>query len=144
MAIASGQSKNMLPSLHKPGYNKVILRYPFNTLSEDDNDHVKFDPTSFIGYCHYKGANYSHTKELKNRCNLFKPIATDRGICHSFNAGKLSKVMRESNFTEVVKEVYHDELQGQDQVHMGTGIGDTFALEFIVDNNAIFRPQSSQ
>ncbi len=74
------------------------------------------------------------------KCEEFKPVITNRGICYSYNAEALAKFAVESNFTQSFENAFEDELGDSDQeIRNNLGSGKSFGLEFWLDNQVFIK-----
>ena len=72
-----------------------------------------------------------HGQEL-DCARLFRPVATDRGICCSFNH---RNVLRDSSFSRLLRSKQHGGGDGDDELHL-TDIGKTMGLQVFVDQHS--------
>ncbi len=71
---------------------------------------------------------------FKPKCEDFKPVITNRGICYAYNAEPFTKFAVESPFTETFSQAYKEELGEDTEVHNNLGSGKSFGLEFWLDS----------
>ena len=94
MRLSVGRGKSGISDVELFQNSKPYLNY--NVTKEDEN--LKMYPfttdiNSIIPWCELKNVTYipnpknSHGGDLfsENSCQLFDPIITDLGVCHSFN-----------------------------------------------------------
>ena len=96
MRLTVRRGKTMF-NLHSLITNKTIsgqqLKYPFDKdekFSEYKLRDVQYDTTSMIPWCTLNdGTNikswHEYNQDEVTPCNLFQPVITNNGICHSFN-----------------------------------------------------------
>ena len=111
---------------------------------------MSYDPSAYFGFCGYAN-NFKYDIVFRGgwelgirTCNLFKPVLTDSGICHSFNAKNMASLLKPSLFKTAFTEAYKSDLgdPANNFIHMGAGPGRTFRLIFYLDNNEFFRPHT--
>ncbi len=69
------------------------------------------------------------------KCEDFKPVVTNRGICYAYNAEPLSKFAVQSSFTDSFDEAFKEELgDANADIRNNLGAGKSFGLEFWLDN----------
>ena len=109
-----------------------VVRYLLDLDSQDDfyDGSEARDKTAFLQGCSYMTSN----EKIPAYCNLFDPVVTDLGICYSFNAVSMSKMLTKSSFKDTFKEVYKYDLN-ENSIENAKGAGDNFALRFLVYNN---------
>ena len=112
--------------------NPVGLGYYFNETF--------YDSGSWIQRCSYAGKDKiikvekkSGEVEKMHHCNLFQPVLTDFGICHSFNAKNSVDLLKDSEFKSIFQKVYQPDLI-QSEIEKGIGAGSNLALDFVLDN----------
>ena len=77
----------------------------------------------------------------ENGCDLFQPVITNNGICHSFNPMPSLEILKPSYFTESFKEAFNDDLISNYILEYGTGAGKKHSIEFILMGNTYQRHQ---
>ena len=89
----------------------TFSKYPYRDLDLFWPDpEVDFDPLSLIPHCEYKLKSAPGIGN-KFHCNLFRPLPTDNGICHTFNAESFDQIYNPSEFTSILSQAYEDEFQ---------------------------------
>ena len=94
----------------------------------------KFDPNSMIPWCEKKELDdmdkHNVPEQLQTlNCDLFDPVVTDVGICHSFNAKPTADMLQDSYFKKNFETVYKTDLSKESIIN-GTGSGQEHALNF--------------
>ena len=83
----------------------------------------------------YSEKIFLFTELEDHNCNLFQPVITDHGICHSFNPTPSHNILRKSYYSESFKEAFKDDLILNYTLHKATGSGQKHSLNFILMGN---------
>ena len=79
----------------------------------------------------------------ENGCDLFQPVITNNGLCHSFNPMPSLEILKPSYFTESFKEAFNDDLISNYILEYGTGAGKKHSIEFMLMGNTYRRQQDN-
>ena len=129
-----GRSSFDLESIIPNATNK--LGYALENLFWSSGRTTKLDLTTMIPTCYME--NIDENTDMKQffrekSCQLFQPVFTDLGMCHSFNPTPVLDLLKESYFTNSFYEAFKDDLMPNENLHMGTKSGD--ALHFYLIGN---------
>ena len=102
-------------------------KYPMNP---EKNEYQ--DASSMIPIC-----NLNRADQLG--CNLFDPIITDIGICHSFNPTQTQHLLKPSYFKESFNEAFKEDLNTNEIIHNGTGSGEDHSLTLYLFDSSFRR-----
>ena len=145
MRLSGGRGKSGLSDAELFQNSKPYLSY---NLSRDDADLKMYpfttDTNSIIPWCELK--NVTYVPNLKNfydgeafsenSCQLFDPIITDLGVCHSFNPTPTLEMLKPSYFTESFKQAFESDLPiVEKEIKNGAGAGKEYALNFFLMGN---------
>ena len=151
MRFAVRRGRTMF-NLHSLISNKTIsdkaLKYPLDNdekYSAYKQRALQYDTTSMIPWCtlnngtKMKSWHYS-TKEKVEPCNLYQPVITNKGFCHSFNAKPVKSMLKSSYFLDSFEETFKDDILHDETIqHNGTGSGTEHALNFILVGSSMQR-----
>ena len=101
------------------------------------------DTNTMIPVCFLEHINENtHSKRQfgKESCQLFQPVFTDSGMCHSYNPTPVIDLLTESYFMESFHEAFREDLLPNKTLHMGTDSGD--AINFYLMGNHRYRHTS--
>ena len=123
------------------------LEYPLDQTVDQSAYNYRdkqYDTTSMIPWCALNNGNNVKTWhqsiiEEVEPCNLFQPVVTNNGLCHSFNAKPIHSMLSSSYFLESFKEAFNEDLFDDNTLNKGTGIGPKHALHFILTGDSIQR-----
>ena len=150
MRFAVRRGKTLF-NLHSLISNKTIsgqqLKYPFDKddqYSDYKKRSLQYDTTSMIQWCTLNNGKNVKSWHEYNRdnvvpCNLFQPVITNNGICHSFNPESLQSMLKSSYFLESFKDSFNDDLFDDEIWHNATGLGPKHALNFVVVGTSMQR-----
>ena len=116
----------------------TFSRLRYKDLEFPDPERV-FDPLSLIPDCAYKLRSGSGSEGREFRCNLFRPMPTDRGICHTFNGDNFDQIYKASGFTSSLSKAYLDDIMvTADSVDRSNTDSHNHHLKFWLDNQGQF------
>ena len=123
------------------------LRYPIRIMKEDLKDHMSVrDTNAFIPFCELKDAKEKKNDDIaitnEPECQLFNPVITDVGICHSFNAMKTSEMLQPSYFKQSFDNAYKSDFTDNSTIWNGSGSGEDYSLNFYLFDNSAIRHMS--
>ena len=145
MRLSVGRGKSGISDAELFQNSKPYLNY--DVTKNDENLKIypfTTDINSIIPWCELKNVTYipnpknSHGGDLfsENSCQLFDPIITDLGVCHSFNPTPTLEMLKPSYFTESFKEAFDSDLPiVEKEIKMGAGAGKEYALNFYLMGN---------
>ena len=146
MRIIIGRGKSRLNGKEFFQMSKPYLNY---SLIKDEKYFSSYpfdiDFNSIIPWCEIKDEKegpkniYGGNDFNIESCDLFNPIVTDIGICHSFNTNSTMDMLRHSYFTEAFKEAFKSDLSIDKKMKMGIGSGPDHALNFYLMGNNFHR-----
>jgi hypothetical protein len=102
MASRRGQSGLDIEHFMKPFENKTaLLKYNVNQIGTGAyQTKISRDMTTILPWCKFADPSYDEISALPiNACQLFQPVVTGSGICHSFNPTPSLAMLKESLFT---------------------------------------------
>ena len=124
-AVGRGRSKLLIDEFMEQIMEN--LHYPVKNFTELE----VLDHQTLIPWCDLNDQKIS-SKLAIDSCNLFEPVITDMGLCHSFNPTPVSKLLAPSYFKEAFLEAFKSDLNPNSTILMGTGSGTSQALDFFV------------
>ena len=77
-------------------------------------------------------------KEPSQNCNMFKPMLTANGICHSYNSISAASLYQDSEYSNIFDYVYN--VQANTTTKKALGDGSRFGLTMYLDGNTRARP----
>ena len=131
MRFANGRGKSAyeLHSLVPEDVTKVgKYQIDRQTLTYEKKQ-TKLDATSMIPVCFFEYFNEDTFKKnsfKETSCQLFQPVVTDMGMCHSFNPVPVLDLLEPSYFTESFYEAYKHDLIFNTSLINGTESGRFF------------------
>ena len=79
----------------------------------------------------------------RTSCDLWRPVATDHGICYAFNSLPMDNFYHPSKFTKAFEKVYQKDLNETARpMEMGTLTDPSLGLTFILDRQTHMRSDS--
>jgi hypothetical protein len=102
MASRRGQSGLDMEHFMKPFENKsALLKYKVNPIGIGAyREKITRDITTILPWCKFANPSNDEIAGLPiDVCQLFQPVVTDSGICHSFNPTPSLAMLKESLFT---------------------------------------------
>ena len=120
MRFAIRRGKTLF-NLHSLISNKTSsgdqLKYPFDNdkkYSAYKQRALQYDTTSMIPWCTLNNGTivkswHESFLEKVEPCNLFQPVVTNNGFCHSFNAKSIHSILRSSYFLESFEDAFNDD-----------------------------------
>jgi hypothetical protein len=102
MASRRGQSGLDMEHFMKPFENKsALLKYNVNPIGIGAyRKKISRDVTTILPWCKFANPSNDEISALPiDSCQLFQPVVTDSGICHSFNPTLSLSMLKESLFT---------------------------------------------
>ena len=121
-------------------YDAVVKKMNYSTFISRTEDLFTRDVNSMIPWCELERKKESLEAKYGGGeiCNLFNPIVTDLGICHSFNPRQTMDMLKPSMFTEAFEEAFKDDLPINPVIN-GSGSGVENALDFYLMDNSFRR-----
>ena len=146
MRLATGRGKSGLNVKELFQMSKPYLNYNL-TVDEKflEENPLETDLNSILPWCQYRDEkkgpkNTQGGKDFSvDSCQLFDPIITDVGICHSFNPTPTMDLLRQSYFTESFKAAFNSDLPIDTKVRMASGSGKQHGLDFYLIGNNVHR-----
>ena len=146
MRLANGRGKSRLDIKELFQMSKPYLNYNLRKeVKKFDSNPFVTDLNSIIPWCEIKdeknGPKNFHGGEgfIIDSCNLFHPIVTDTGICHSFNAKSTVELLKPSYFKESFVDAFSSDLPANQTVRNGTSSGPKHSLNFYLMGNNFHR-----
>ena len=157
MRIANGRGRSgiyvkELMNIFKPNINYTL------TLKQEyiESDKIWYsgsidDMNTLLPWCELENnkfrVRHADPERVKDfyveKCNLFDPVITDLGICHSYNSVPTLDLLKKSYFTEVFEETFKTDFIEKRYIINGTGSGSDYALNFyLMDGIDILRKTS--
>ena len=139
LAKRRGKSRIDLKDLIAPLVENPEYGLTFHGKKLEDLGSEK-DVNSMIPFCQLKAAKAKQSlarTTYEAECNLFDPVVTDLGLCHSFNAQSTTEMLKPSYFVESFKNAFESDLPEDEIIWNGTGLGKEHSLNFyLFDNRA--------
>ena len=123
MRLSGGRGKSGLFNAELIQNSKTYLSYNQSRYDEYSKTYPKIYPfttdvNSIIPWCEFKENKYvpipkniyGGNSYSENSCQIFDPIITDMGVCHSFNPTPTLDMLKPSYFTESFKEAFESDL----------------------------------
>ena len=124
------------------------LEYP---MMIDRNDLVNYqsvkDVNSMIPFCQLNDAKEGDTDTIftmEPECDLFDPIITDLGVCHSFNAMNTDTMLRFSYFQQSFANAFKSDFKVGQEILNGKGSGEDHSLQFYLIDPSVRRMSDSE
>ena len=128
-SMRSVVSESLLASMEK-AFPKTRLEEPLSVSNKNPQ----------LPYCGWRGhatGNKITGMEVP-LCDKFRPVATDKGICYSFNHAGIEGVLREgTGFKDVFREVYADEDDEVVDGPLSTEYGRSKGFAVVADSNVL-------
>ena len=110
---------------------KSILPNPTDKLFyplKDETSKRKVDKNSLLPWCILENDEEKYNFFDRSSCELFQPVFTDVGMCHSFNPTPVADMLKPSYYSQSFIEAYGEDLLPNEKLHMGIKSGK--ALDF--------------
>ena len=127
MRFASGRGKSMLKI---STFLKEIIESNIENVTVQESLALEAQ----FPWCDYKNQKVSELKESPSieACNLFQPVITDMGLCHSFNPTPTAKILTSSYFRDSFIEAFEADFEPEQKIKRGSGSGRSNSLDFYV------------
>ena len=145
MRIAIGRSKSRINMTEIVGAISIDGKYPMKL----SNDHLKDlqlekDPNAMIPYCSLSVAKDVNGEDpLNPECQLFNPVISDLGLCHSFNAKRPKDMLSPSYFADSFDRAFSSDYSVTTSTWNGTGSGEDHSLTFYLLDSSVRKMKRS-
>ena len=114
---------------------------PFVSEKEMKSDGLEQqeDRLAMIPICSFTGKEKKETfqgRDGTNDCQLFQPIWTDKGVCQSFNSIAPEKMLADSEFKSLFKDVFERKNFIGNSLEPGISGGDNQGISFYLDRQS--------
>ena len=109
---------------------KDYSKLQYDLIEDESLRSNQIDFQSLIPECYLQKMDAEEEETVNEKCELFKPVFTDMGMCYSYNAIPVLDILKPTYYTKSFQEVFQDDLMPNDSIHMGVDKGDdlTFYL----------------